>query len=223
MPATQVTDAGKYKAGKIREQNSLLILDAAEVEFSLHGYRGTSMQRIADRAGLPKANIHYYYKNKSNLYETVMDRIVDLWNEGLSHITKQDDPAQVLEQFIRDKVELACTRPQTSKLFATEIIAGAPYFKDHLRTRVRKFVRHKAKIMQSWIDQGKMADVDPMQLIFLIWSSTQHYADFNVQVLTLMNKAEYEPEDITHIADHLVSIILKGCGLRRRKRKRALA
>ena len=214
-------DDRKYKAGRIREQNSQVILDAAEVEFSLHGYRGTSMQRIADRAGLPKANIHYYYKSKSNLYETVMDRIVDLWNAGLSNISVDDDPAVVLENFIRSKVILACERPQTSKLFATEIIAGAPYFKDNLRTRVRRFVKAKTKIMQTWIAQGKMAEVDPTQLIFLIWSATQHYADFDTQVLTIMNKVEYEEEDITAIADNLVQIILGGCGLlKKHKRQR---
>lgn len=204
----------KYKTGKIREQNTQVIIDAAEQEFSAHGFRGTSMQAISDRAGLPKANLHYYYKNKENLYAAVLENIIDTWNTGLSDVGPEDDPAEVLEGFIRSKLDLSFTRPQGSKLFATEILAGAPYLNDYIRSDMRRFVRDLAKVFKAWVDSGQMRPVDPMQLIFLIWSSTQHYADFDSQVLTLMNRAEFADEDIEIITRNLVSIILTGCGLK---------
>lgn len=207
------TPTGKYKAGKIREDNLANILSAAEEEFVQHGFRGASIQAIADRAGLPKANVHYYFKSKSNLYVTILNNIISLWNDFFDTITEDDDPAEALDAFIRKKVELSYSHPRASKLFAMEVIQGAPHLKDYFRSDMRTWVRARAQVMESWIAQGRMAKVDPVQVIFLIWSSTQHYADFETQVLTIMNRAEYEPDMVEQIADFLSSVILKGCGL----------
>ncbi|UZJ44033.1 MULTISPECIES: TetR/AcrR family transcriptional regulator [unclassified Marinimicrobium] len=207
------TPTGKYRAGKIRDRNLTNIIKAAEEEFVQHGYRGTSIQAIADRAQIPKANVHYYFKSKSNLYIAVLDNLIHLWNNFFDEITEKDDPAVVLDEFIRKKVELSYTHPRASKLFAMEIVQGAPHLKDYIRTEMRQWVRRKAAVIDTWIEQGRMAKVDSMQLIFLIWSSTQHYADFDTQVLTIMNRAEYEPDMIRDISDFLSQLILRGCGL----------
>jgi len=182
------------------------------------GYSGASIQAIADRAGLPKANIHYYFKRKSNLYVAVLDNIMHLWNDSLDEISVDDDPAEVLDKLIRSKVEFSYKHPKSSKLFAMEIIQGAPHLKDYLRNELRPWVRKKMKVMETWIEQGKIRAVDPVYLVFLIWSSTQHYADFDTQVLTVMNRGEYEPEMIDGIADFLSGIILRGIGLEPPKR-----
>lgn len=204
----------KYKTGKIRERNSEQILIAAEQEFVLHGYKGTSMQSIADRAQLPKANIHYYFKNKSNLYLAVLENITETWNEALEDMSADMDPAIVLSRFIDAKVKLSYTNPNGSKIFAMEIIQGAPHVKDHISAEQRQWVKEKADVIQSWIDQGKMRAVDPTHLIFLIWSSTQHYADFNTQVLEIMNRREYDEQEIAKISYFLKDMILTGCGLK---------
>ena len=207
------TPTGKYRAGKIRDRNLTNIIKAAEEEFVQHGYRGTSIQAIADRAQIPKANVHYYFKSKSNLYIAVLDNLIHLWNNFFDEITEKDDPAVVLDEFIRKKVELSYTHPRASKLFAMEIVQGAPHLKDYIRTEMRQWVRRKAAVIDTWIEQGRMAKVDSMQLILLICSSIQHYADFDTQVLTIMNRAEYEPDMIRDISDFLSQLILRGCGL----------
>ena len=127
-------------------------------------------------------------------------------------------PAEAIAAFIRTKVETSRTHPLASRLFAMEIIQGAPFLMTHLRTNMRDWVRGRAGVMQQWIDQGRMAPVDPVQLIFLIWSSTQHYSDFQVQILMVENKAEYEQKDFDHAADFLTEVILRGCGLEVPKR-----
>jgi TetR/AcrR family transcriptional regulator len=208
------TPTGKYKPGKIRDRNLTNIINAAEEEFVHNGFRGASIQNIADRAGIPKANVHYYFKSKTNLYVAVLDNIITLWNDLLGEITVDDDPAEVLDRFIRKKVELSYTHPRASKLYAMEMIQGAPHLKGYIRTEMRQFVRRKAQIIEQWIELGRMDKVDPMHLIFLIWSSTQHYADFDVKILTVMNRAEYEPDMIKDISDFLSQMILKGCGLK---------
>ena len=210
------SEAGRsYRPGRIRERNREAILQAAEQEFALHGYKGTTIQNIAERAGLPKSNVLYYFSNKKRMYSAMFDDILLRWNKVFSEIKPDDDPATALETFIRTKVNMSLQYPLASRLFAMEIIQGAPFLLDHLRTNMREWVRGRASVIQHWIDEGRMAPVDPVQLIFLIWSSTQHYADFQVQILMVENKAEYEPRDFEHAADFLVDVILRGCGLER--------
>lgn len=171
------------------------------------------MQGIADAANLPKANIHYYFKSKANLYTTVLNNLLELWNTQFSLIQPDDDPAAALDRFIREKVQLAYTHPRASKLFAMEVINGAPHLQGYLRTDVRAWVLDRAKVIQAWIDKGQMLPTDPVQLIFLIWSSTQHYADFETQVLTILDKPAYDQKTIDSIGDFLSQQILRGCGL----------
>ena len=203
----------KYKTGKIREQNYQVIIDAAEVIFAQNGFKGASMMAIANQAGLPKANIHYYFKNKSLLYAAVLEGIIDEWNSGFDNITEEDDPATVLQSYIYDKVQLSCRRPLPSKLFASEIIAGAPYLNDYIRTDMREWLCNKVQVMNSWMQQGKMRSIDAEHFIFMIWATTQHYADFESQVLLITNKAEYDDHDVDYIARFVTDMLLAGCGL----------
>ena len=207
------SDTTTSKTGKIRAQNHRKILAAAEDSFVKNGFKGTSMQSIANAADLPKANVLYYFKSKEALYLSVLREIVSLWDAGLEGIHEGDDPAQVLGDYIRAKVDLAIQHPNASKIFALEIIQGAPNLQAHLRTDLRRWVREKSKVIKSWIDQGKMKPVDPEHLLFMIWSTTQHYADFDTQVLTVTNKQEYDKEDTERIKHVLCTVILGGCGL----------
>ncbi len=203
----------RYKPGKIREQNYQRILNAAEALFAQHGLKGTSMMSIAERAELPKANIHYYFKSKSLLYAAVLERIITAWNQGLEDISAEDDPAEILTNYIHTKVTLSCTNPLPSKLFATEIIAGAPYLKDYIKNDMRQWIHEKTAVFDTWIAAGKMQPIDPARLIFMIWSSTQHYADFETQVLLITNRQEYDQHEIKEIQQFITAMILGACGL----------
>ncbi len=201
------------KTGAIREKSQLKILDAARKEFVLQGYRGATVQSIADRAQLPKANILYYFKNKENIYHAVLDQTLEMWDEAIGDIDPADGPKLAIEKFIAAKVNMSFKHPEYSKIYAMEIIQGAQHLKEFARTYLRQWVRAKAKLFQHWIDNGEMANVDPTHLVFLIWSSTQHYADFETQILTIMNRAEYEEDDAEQVIAFLSDIILRGCGL----------
>ncbi len=209
-----MTETELQKPGTIRDRQYQAIIDAAIEEFSRHGFRATSVQAISDRVGTSKANIHYYFKNKATLYSRVLDHIVILWNSSFDQIRADEEPAVALERMIRAKVRLSYTHASASRLFANEILQGATHLENYLRHTQRQWVKDKINIIQSWIERGKMDPVDPAHLIFLIWSSTQHYADFETQVLTILNRAEYEEEMIDDIANFLCQVILKGCGLR---------
>ena len=207
------TPTGTYRPGKKRDHVLALVLDAAEVEFANHGYAGSSIQAIANRAGLPKSNVQYYFKRKANLYVSVLNGIVELWNTSLSDISETDDPAVALDRFVREKTRLAFAHPRASRLFAMEIVGGAPHLEPYIASDMRAWVTERARVIQHWIDAGKLRKVDPVQFIFLVWSSTQHYADFEAQTLLLIDREQYPKRMVHKVADFLAETLLRGVGL----------
>lgn len=196
-----------------RERIEQTILRAAEQVFSLHGYRGASLQSIADQAGLPKANILYYMGSKQALYVRLLNRMMNRWNAVLEDITPESDPGSVLSDFIRTKMVLGQRYPQGSKLFAAEILAGAPFLNEYLAGELRDWVASRAAIIRQWSSQGKMDNVDPRWLIFLIWSATQHYTEYSAQVHGILGREVLSDDDIESVSQFLEQVILKGCGI----------
>lgn len=199
------------KTGNIRQKNQQLIFAAAKQEFVTYGFKGASIKRIAERAGLPRANIHYYFKNKEDLYQQLLNQILEAWNAQFDAFDESDDAKTALSDYIRAKVMYAKTDPQGSRLFASEIIHGAPHLKPYLSGEFRRWVQTKVAVIGSWVAQGQLKPVNPQHLLFLIWSATQHYADFNVQVLAAMDKSEMSDDDYLQVVDSLTTIILGGC------------
>ncbi len=216
-----MTAKGAYKVGKIRIDNEAAILTSAEREFASRGFSGASMSRIAEGARLPRTNVHYYFKSKEELYGKLLTDIVELWDSSFPPICPEDDPGDAIEAYIRAKITFSQTNPLASKIFASEILRGAPVLGEYLEENYRGWLREKARVIESWIEQGKMDPVDPFYLIFMIWSTTQHYADFDVQVRSALGKNTLEALDFEAIADNITHIILKGCGMRSHTTPRA--
>ena len=206
----QVTDSNK---GLIRQTNEALILSAAEKVFARAGFGGATMAAIAEASGLPKANLHYYFGSKDVLYREVLARTLNDWLEPTHGITRDADPRTALEQYIRAKMDLSAQRPDGSKVFANELLHGAAVVQGLLSTELRSLVKDKAAVVQSWVDAGRMAPVDPVHLFFSIWAATQTYADFDVQVCAVLGKKQLGPEDYARATEHVVSLLLRGCGL----------
>ena len=199
---------------QIRQANEALILAAAERVFAGAGFGGATMAAIAEAAGLPKANLHYYFGSKQALYRTVLARTLKDWLLPAQNITTEADPRQAIEAYIRAKMALSKLRPHASKVFANELLHGAPVVKTLLATELHDLVRTKAAVIQSWIDQGRMAPVNPVHLFFTIWAATQTYADFDVQVCAVLGCTELSAQDHATATEHVVGLILRGCGLK---------
>ena len=200
-------------AQRPRDKHFTVILLAAQEEFAAHGLKGARMQAIADRAGLPKANVHYYFQNKASLYLAVLDNIIARWDDFFNDVSADDDPAVALDTFIREKVRLSFENPTAARPFANEILRGAPHLSDYMSEVLRPWVNDRAKVIHEWMEAGKMTASDPVLLIFMIWATTQHYADFQAQVLGILDRKEYDEGLITQISDFVSQTILRGCGL----------
>ncbi len=189
------------------------ILEAAESVFAEAGFNGATTAEIARRAGIPKANLHYYFKTKEELYQQVLTGIINTWLHTADEITADADPARALAHYITAKIELARTQPIPSRVFANEIIHGAPHLGSYLGTELRSWVDAKAKVIKGWIAAGKMRDVDPRHLLFMIWASTQTYADFASQISAVLGRDQLSPPEYKSVARQATEIILRGCGL----------
>ncbi|MDH5557917.1 MAG: TetR family transcriptional regulator C-terminal domain-containing protein [Alphaproteobacteria bacterium] len=183
MTPSNTARAGQTrKRTRIQVENEEKILDGALEIFSRFGYRGATVDQIAAASGMSKPNLLYYFRRKHDIYVAVLRRTLEMWLQPLEEIDADGDPAGELSRYIAKKLEFSRTNPQESRLFASEIIQGAPQLREVLAGQVHDLVESKAEVLRTWVKQGKIIDVDPFHLIFMIWATTQHYADFESQI-----------------------------------------
>jgi len=217
---TELNEAGELPDGGARADTQVgrqmrgRILEAAEAVFAERGFDGATTAAIARAAGLPKANLHYYFGTKEALYRAVLADILDLWLAGADGIRPDADPAAALEAYIREKVYWSRNRPNASRVFAGEVQGGARRIGDYLSGHLRDWVEGKAAVLEGWMAAGRMARVDARHLIFSIWSLTQHYADFAPQVTAVLGRERLDGPEFERIARHVTALVLAGCGLR---------
>ena len=201
----------------IREANEALILRAAERQFALHGFRGTTTEGIANEAGLPKANVHYYFKTKANLYRQVLKGILEDWMDAAAAFESDQDPERALTLYVRAKMQFSRQRPYGSRVWASEIMRGAPVMERFLGTTLKTWVNARARTIRSWISDGKIRDVDPESLLYMIWAVTQHYADFERQIVILNGGDAIDERQYRERVEQVVSLVLGSVGLEARK------
>ena len=207
------------RAGRIRIKNRERILAAAEAVFSERGYEGATTALIAKKAGIPKANLHYYFPTKLHIYKETIASILHLWLSPLANIRSDDDPAEALTRYIREKIEYSRTRPFASRVFANELIAGAPVIRRYLSNDLRKWVQQRCAVFRHWARSRKMVPLShPEHLFFIIWAATQTYADFSVQISAVLGKRKMAAADYEAGSALLTHLILSGCGIGPRAR-----
>lgn len=207
-----MADNKKTREGRIGALNKAKILAAAEQEFAINGFKGTRLQHVADRAELPKTNVLYYFQSKEGLYVAVLEQILSMWNSAFDEATEKDDPAEVLARYIAEKMEMSRTKPEGSKIFALEIINGAPNLNKFFKEEHSAWMQGRVALIQAWIDQGRIQTRDPYFLLFNIWACCQHYADFGAQITALKGE-EMDKDAYTDATNAIIQMVLGGSGL----------
>ena len=191
---------------RIQTEKREVILEAALEVFSAHGFRGATIDQIAEAAGMSKPNLLYYFKRKEDIHTTLIERLLETWLAPLRELDDVGDPMTELRNYIRRKLEMARDFPRESRLFANEILQGAPRIMALLEGELKTLVDEKAQVIKGWMRAGKIARTDPWHLIFAIWATTQHYADFDVQVRAVLGKdrgGDGRFEDAAHFLEQL--------------------
>jgi len=189
---------------RIQERNTAAILDAALTVFARHGYRGATLDQIAQAAGLSKPNLLYYFPSKEAIHRALLEGLLDTWLAPLRALDPQGDPVNEIVGYVQRKLQMAKDLPQESRIFANEILQGAPRIRATIDGPLKALVDEKAAVIAAWAADGRIAPVDPHHLIFSIWATTQHYADFDVQVrgiLAAQDDAHFDAADrfLTHM------------------------
>lgn len=197
----------------IREESEQAILKAAEAIFAEQGFKGATTAQIAARANVPKANLHYYFPTKEDLYRRVIEDVCESWLSRTGAFTAADDPAVALCRYIYAKMDLSRSRPDGSRVWANEMIRGARFTSGYISGTVRRWLRDREAAIRDWIDTGRMTAVDPRTLMFMIWATTQHFADFGSQIRLLNDNTDYSDAAFARQKVRVADILLRGVGL----------
>jgi TetR/AcrR family transcriptional regulator len=195
----------------IRERNKELILRAASEEFADKGFAASKTSDIAAKAGVPKPNVYYYFRSKENLYREVLESIIEPIMRASTPFNAEGDPNEVLSAYIRSKVRISRDLPFASKVFASEIMHGAPHLSPEQVEQLNLQAKHNIECIQTWVERGQIAPIDPHHLMFSIWAATQTYADFDWQISAITGKAKLDDADYEAATQTIIRLVLKGC------------
>ena len=204
----------RRKSADIRKNNLQLILSVAEQRFAEYGYNGTTISSIAEQAQLPKSNVLYYFKTKEVLYKEVLSNLLVIWMVDMDNMTAEQHPRDALRDYILLKMKQSKEHANSSRIFAAEILHGAPFLREQLQSDLKVQFSKTCQVFREWIAKQWMNPVSPEHLLFMIWSSTQAYADYGLQSSLLMGKTELNNEDFEAGAQLITSMVLKGCGIK---------
>jgi TetR/AcrR family transcriptional regulator len=220
LPIARMKPAARKKPaspeGRIRTRNLAQILDAAIIIFTQKGYDGTTIAEIAQAAGLPKANVYYYFKTKKAIYTRLIENLIHQWDAALDNLQADRDPADALAGYIRAKLEFSRLHAAQSKMFASEVVHGGRFFTRANLRHMHAITDEKVKVFRAWMRAGRMDPVDPIHLFILLWGSTQYYSDFELMAVNELGTKRVRPQDFDKAAETITAIVLKGCGVAKR-------
>lgn len=211
--ANDVNKTVRGNQSRNREEITARILSCAETVFAEYGFTGASISKIAALAGLPKSNIIYYFESKEALYRRVVGEIFDIWRDAADAIAIDNEPIKALGDYIDTKLDLARTRPNGSKVWANEIIQRAPIVQDYLEVELRSWTDNRIAVIDTWVTQGKIRPISGRHLLYSIWATTQHYADFTHQITTLNDGKELNDAQWAETKAAVKDILLSGVSL----------
>lgn len=191
---------------RIQKEKTATIFAAALSIFSAQGFRGATLDQIALEAGMSKPNLLYYFESKEAIHTALLGNLIETWLDPMRALNDDSEPLESILNYVRLKLAMSRDYPRESRLFANEILQGAPRIHQFLSNDLKQLVDEKTALIQRWVQAGKIRDVDPVHLIFSIWSLTQHYADFDAQVHAVLGT---EKDPYPDAEDYLVTLFCR--------------
>lgn len=196
------------RAARIEKEQA--ILREAEAQFARFGFEGASIEAIGAALGISRHNLLYYFPSKELLYRRVLDDVMTQWLAGMGELAAGDDPALALRRYIGAKMRSSRERPDGSRVFTKEVMAGAPRYGDAITERVQPVLRADVQAFTRWARQGRIEKLNFSHLMFMIWAVTQAYADLAPQFALLLGKPALDASDFTAAQALLERLVLAG-------------
>ncbi|MGE8153294.1 TetR/AcrR family transcriptional regulator [Pseudomonas vancouverensis] len=207
---------------RIRQHNLNLLLEAASAEFAAKGFDAAQTRDIAARAGVPKANLYYYFQSKENLYGQVLLGFVQPLLDASAALRESDDPVAGLQAYIAARIRIAREHPHIAKVFSGELLLGAKQLPAECRDLLYAEARRNVECLRSWIDRGLLAPVDPEHLMLFIWSATRTYTNLGWQMACITGREVPQDEDYANAAATITRLVLGGVGMEGVREERVL-
>ncbi len=198
------------KRSRIQIINQQKLLDAATEIFAQYGFRGATIDQIAGVAGMSKPNLLYYFKTKKDIYLAVLEQTLNVWLKSLMEWQVTGTAKATITSYIDKKFEFSRDHSAGSRVFANEIMEGAPILKTLLGEDLKKLVGENTRVIEGWVKSGQIKPIEPIHLIFMLWAVTQHYADFSTQIETLTGKTLADKNFYKQAKKTVTQIILNG-------------
>lgn len=197
-----------------RDRVEAAILGEAVRLFAECGYEGTAIATVAERAGLSKQNLMYYFPTKEALYRRVLDGVLDDWLARMASLADAErEPGEVLRAYVAAKLAFSREQPLASRVYALEVIGGAKVYGEQIRRRVIPLLRADIAVFERWVAEGKIAPVDATHLLFAIWAMTQSYADFAAQMTLVLDRETLGQADFEAAERLVTGMVLAAVGL----------
>ena len=206
----KVSGSKTVKVSEARERLEQDILAAAKRLFAQRGFGGVSLDHIAREVGASKQNLLYYFPSKEELYRRVLHGVLDVWLSYMDALSqRQDDPELALREYIAGKLRFSREHPDDSRVYANEVVSGAPIFSAEIAERVIPALQADVAIFNRWAEQGLCRPVDGRHLMILLWASTQVYADWASQISLVLGKPKLDAEDFSAAESLIVDMVLR--------------
>ena len=168
------------------------------------------MAEIAEEAGLPKANVYYYFATKDELYRAVLRQVLDGWTDALETLRADRDPFEAIGDYIRAKLDYSRQNPDESRVFATEIVGGARRLPPADRQFMQEVTRRHAAILEGWMEAGCIRRLNARHLLISIWATTQYYSDFSTLAADALDRSALSDRDFRDATETYTQMILAG-------------
>jgi TetR/AcrR family transcriptional regulator len=193
------------RATTLRRQEA--IMAEAERQFARAGFEGVSLDSIAAALDLSRQNLLYHWPSKEALYLAVLDGVMNEWLARMSEVAAADDPEQAIRDYVRAKLLFSRERPTGNAVFTREIMTGVPRYAEVLKTRVQPLLQADVERFERWASEGRIERLDFTHLIFVLWGSTQAYADLGPQFALFMDKPVLDDADFARAEALIVRIV----------------
>lgn len=209
LPANNETT---HKAA-IRRENVDKILAAAERVFAEKGFKGASVGEIAELAGVPKPNIYYYFGTKEDLYRHVIEDVCEIWVQAADTFDTAESPEAAIRDYVIAKMDLARQRPYGSRLWAIEMASGAPFLKVYMEQTLKPWLESREQLLEGWVAEGKLSTLNIRHFFYMIWATTQKYADFEPQIRVINGGKALSDAEFDEAKKSVVQMVLRSAGL----------
>jgi AcrR family transcriptional regulator len=194
------------------ERTQQLILAAAEVEFAEGGLAGARVDVIAEKSGVNKQMIYYYYGSKEDLYLEVLERAYAAMRRSERELNLADlEPIEAIGRLVEFKFDYYARNPTIIRLLAGENMQNAKYLKKS--QRLREMQVSLIGVLQSVLGAGEKRKlirpgVDAVQLYMSIAALSYFYFANAATLSTAFGRDLAKPEELKNRCAHAVALIL---------------